>query len=66
VECVNLGSSNNIVFEHDFLGQYVLPIPERQQHICSIDIVELGSSGKNFIPQIRYTNVEYQRGWQGK
>jgi hypothetical protein len=48
---VNLGSSNNIVFEHDFLGQYVVPVPSGQQHNGAIDIVELGSSGKNFIPQ---------------
>jgi hypothetical protein len=48
---VNLGSSNNAEFEEDFVGQYVLPLPSGQQHNGAIDIVELGSSGKNFIPQ---------------
>ncbi len=48
---VNLGSSNNIVFEEDFLGQYVLPLPSGQQHNGAIDIAELGSSGKSLIPQ---------------
>jgi hypothetical protein len=49
---VNLGlSNNNIVFEEDFLGQYVLPLPSGQQHNGAIDIVELGSGGKNLIAQ---------------
>lgn len=48
---VNLGSSNAIVFEEDFLGQYVIPLPAGQAHSGAIDIIELGSSGKNFIPQ---------------
>jgi hypothetical protein len=48
---VNLGSTNNIVFEHDFVGQYALPLPSGQQHNGAIDIVELGSTGKNLIPQ---------------
>jgi hypothetical protein len=48
---VNLGSSNNVVFEEDFLGQYVLPLPGGQQHNGAIDIVELGSGGKNLIAQ---------------
>ncbi len=48
---VNLGSTHNVVFEEDFLGQYVLPLPSGQQHNGAIDVVELGSSGKNLIPQ---------------
>jgi hypothetical protein len=48
---VNLGSVNNAVFEQDLLGQYVLPLPSGQQHNGAIDIVVLGSSGKNLIPQ---------------
>jgi hypothetical protein len=48
---INLGSPNNATFEEDFLGQYVLPLPSGQQHNGALDIVELGSSGKNFIPQ---------------
>jgi hypothetical protein len=48
---VNLGSTHNVVFEEDFLGQYVLLLPSGQQHNGAIDVVELGSSGKNLIPQ---------------
>jgi hypothetical protein len=48
---VNFGLSSNIAFEEDFLGQYVLPLPSGQQHNGAIDIVELGSSGKNLISQ---------------
>lgn len=48
---VNLGSTHNVVFEEDFLGQYVLPLPTGTQHNGAIDIVELGSNGKNLIPQ---------------
>ena len=44
------GVSLSFAFEEDFLGQYVLPLPNGQQHNGAIDIVELGSSGKNFIP----------------
>jgi hypothetical protein len=48
---VNLGSTHNLIFEEDFVGQYVLPAPNGQQHNGAVDIVELGSTGKNFIPQ---------------
>jgi hypothetical protein len=48
---VNLGSTHNLIFEEDFVGQYVLPTPNGQQHNGAVDIVELGSTGKNFIPQ---------------
>jgi len=48
---VNLGSTHNFIFEEDFVGQYVLPLPAGQQHNGAVDIVELGSTGKNFIPQ---------------
>ena len=48
---VNLGSTHNLIFEEDFVGQYVLPLPNGQQHNGAVDIVELGSTGKNFIPQ---------------
>jgi len=44
------GVSLSFGFEEDFLGQYVLPLSSGQQHNGAIDIVELGSSGKNFIP----------------
>jgi len=33
------------------LGQYLLPLPSGGQHNGAIDIVELGSTGKSFIPQ---------------
>ena len=44
------GVSLSFAFEEDFVGQYVLPLPSSQQHNGAIDIVELGSTGKNFIP----------------
>jgi hypothetical protein len=48
---VDLGANNSLVFEDDFAGQYLLPLPSGQKYNGAIDIVQLGSSGKIFIPQ---------------